>query len=90
MNKEVRIKIENLENNSYMEKYVNCERCRLNDKCTDMTKCPIIAHISSEVLRTTYNIDKSVLRIDTATYGHDCRRALNVVYMAIDACCHKR
>jgi len=88
--KEVRIKIVDLEKYSYVQKYVNCEKCCHNKTCSDMNACPIIAYISRDVLRTTYNIDKSVLHINTGTYGHDCRRAFNVVNMAIDACTRKR
>ncbi len=90
MNKEVRIKILNLDKYSYVVKYFNCKLCFKNNTCRDMTMCPLIARISRDVLRTTYNIDKSGLHINTATYGHDCRRALNVVNMAINECTHKR
>lgn len=88
--KEVYIKAVNLDKLSYVEKRVNCDICYKNNECTDMTACPIIGHIARDVTRTSYDIRGAKLRIDTATYGHDFRRAIDVVNMAIDACCHQR
>lgn len=89
-NKKVYVKITNLNRYSYIEKQFNCDGCRHADMCADMSKCPIIAAVAHDVSRTTYNIDGASLRIDTATFGRDCRRALNVVNMAIDSCRRQR
>lgn len=88
--KEVKIKIVNLDKFSHVDKGVSCDACVNSNTCTDMTKCPIITHVSRDVVRTTYCIDKSKLCINTGTFGHDFRRAIDVVNMAIDACTRQR
>lgn len=81
------IKVMNLDRGSYVDKCTHCEVCRYGTMDRNMNNCPIIKRIASEVTQTSYNIEDSKLNIVTATYDHDFRRALSVVSRAIDLRC---
>lgn len=83
----VYIKVINLDRLSYVEKCFRCGVCMNGTMDRNMENCPIIRQISRDVTRTTYNIEGSKLNITTATYDHDFRRALRVVNSAIDSRC---
>lgn len=83
----VYIKVINLDRLSYVEKCFRCGVCMHGTMDRNMENCPIIRQISRDVTRTTYNIEGSKLNITTATYDHDFRRALRVVNSAIDSRC---